>query len=134
MDQISINTSTKTLVNSINTDTIKDQGPHQFHTLKKTDTIYFSLQRTLFINKRASREKLLQNNHKNGSLPKYFNKNTDTSKTTPLQATIDLHEPKVNSVHFEDPYENINSMYNTHDETHLLDTHVEQNREYYEDE
>ena len=36
MEQISVNTSTKTLVKSINPDPIKDQKPNQFHIWKKT--------------------------------------------------------------------------------------------------
>ena len=68
-----------------------------------------------FINKKTAREKLLQNNHKNGSRPKEFNKNTDKSNTDPPQDKISCHQPKVNSVRFEDPYEHINPTENTHD-------------------
>ena len=32
----------------------------------------------LFANKKAKREQILQINHKHGSRPRYFNKNTDT--------------------------------------------------------
>ena len=89
----------------------------------------FPFRGTLVINKKSSREQLLHKNNKNGSLPKYFNKNTDTSNTDPTQDTIDCNWPKVNSVRFEYLYDHINPMENTHDDTHLLDTHVEHNRE-----
>ena len=42
----------------------------------------------LFINKNSAIEQLLQNNNKNGSQPKDFNKNIDTCNTAPPQATI----------------------------------------------
>ena len=70
----------------------------------------------------SAREKLLENNHKNVSRPKDFNKNTDKSNTDPPRATIARHRPKVNSVCFEDPYNHINPMENTHEDTHLIDT------------
>ena len=66
----------------------------------------------------SAREQLLQNNHKNGSRPKYYNKNIDTSNTAaPPWDTIDLPW-----VLFESPYEDINSMDNTHKDTYLVDT------------
>ena len=80
----------------------------------------------LFIREKISRKQFLQNNTKIGSRPKYNNKNTDTSSISPPRATISCHWPKVNSVCFEDPYDHINDMNNTHDYTHILDTHVEQ--------
>ena len=76
----------------------------------------------MFIKKNASREQLLQKNHKNGSHPKDSNKNTDTSNTYTPQATIDRHGQKLNSVLFEDPYDNINPIYNIHEDTNLIDT------------
>ena len=84
----------------------------------------------VFINKKAPGEEILQKNHKNGSPPKGFNKSTDTSNTDSHKAKIARHWPKVNSVHFEDPYYRINPMYNTHDDTHIIDTHEEHNGEY----
>ena len=68
----------------------------------------------LLINKNSAIEQLLQNNHKNRSRPKDFNKNIDTTKTSPPQATIDFNKPKVKSVQFEHPYNHINSIDNTH--------------------
>ena len=78
--------------------------------------------------KKSSIEQLLQNNQKIGSQSKDFNKNTNTSNTSPIQATIAHHRPKVNSVRFEDPYNHINPMENIHEDTHLIDTQ-EQNTE-----
>ena len=72
--------------------------------------------------KKLSTEQLLQNNYKNGSRPKEFNKNTDTSNTAPTQDTIALHQPRVNSVRFGDPYDHTKPMENTHEDTHLIDT------------
>ena len=74
------------------------------------------------------REQILQKNNKNISQPKEFNKNTDTPKTDPSKATISQYLQKSNPVRFSDPYDHINPMDNTHDETHILDTQ-EQNRE-----
>ena len=59
-------------------------------------------------------------------------KNTDTSNTAPTKAKIDCHSPKLNLVRFEDPYNHINGMDNTHDDTHLIYTHMEQNIKYSE--
>ena len=55
--------------------------------------------------------------------PKTSTKNTDTSNTAPHKAKIDCHKPKVKSLQFEEPYDHINPMENTHDDTHLIDTH-----------
>ena len=82
----------------------------------------------LFTKEESAREQLLKNNNKNGSRHKYFNKNTDTSNTALSQDTIDFHPPKVNSVCFEEPYDHINRIWNTHDYTHIIDA-KEQNRE-----
>ena len=76
-----------------------------------------------FVKKNSALEQLLQNNHKNGSRPKYPNKNIDTSISGPPKATIASHGPKVNPAIFEDPYEHINPMDNTNDYTHLVDAH-----------
>ena len=52
----------------------------------------FPFRGPFFINKNSAREKHLQKNHKNGSQPKDFNKNTDTyNNTAPYQATIACH-------------------------------------------
>ena len=48
-------------------------------------------------------------------------KNTYNNIGSP-QATISCLHSKVNSVHFEDPYDHINPMYNTNEDTHLIDT------------
>ena len=50
-----------------------------------------------------------------------LNKNTDKYNSDPPQDTIYHHQPKVNSVRFEDPYDHINPMENTHEDTHLID-------------
>ena len=76
----------------------------------------------LYINKQLPREKLRQNNHKHGSLPKDLNKNTDTSNNTgPPQDTVSFTFTKVISVRFECTYYHINLMDNTHKDTHLID-------------
>ena len=79
---------------------------------------------TLLMNKNSDREHILQNNNKNISRPKDFNKNTD-----PTQSTIARHQPKSNSLGFEEPYDHINTMENTHDETHIIDKHNEKSEE-----
>ena len=66
--------------------------------------------------------------HKHGSIPKDFNSNIDTSKSGPTKAIISCHRTKVKSVHFEDPYDHINPMYNTNYYTHLVDAHEEHTR------
>ena len=73
------------------------------------------------IKKNPERDQLLHNNH--GSIPKDFNKNTDTSRSVPPKAIFARHRPKVKSVCFEYPYENINYMNNTNDDTHLIDAY-----------
>ena len=72
------------------------------------------------IKKKSAIEKLLKNNHKNRTRPKYFNKNTDTSKKATPRAEISWHQPKLNSVRFEDPYYHTVHMYNTHEYTNLI--------------
>ena len=52
---------------------------------------------------------------------------TDEYNTATPQDRIDRHRPNVNSVRFEDPYENINPKGNIHDGTHIIYTQ-EQNR------
>ena len=76
----------------------------------------------LFINKKESTEHILQNNHKHGSITKDLNRNIDTSISGPSKYTLVRHKPKVNLVRFFDPYDHINPMDNTNDETHLVDT------------
>ena len=76
----------------------------------------------------SSRKQLLQNNDKNGSQHKDFNKNHETPNTDPPQATIALHHLKVNSVRFKYLYGHIKPRDDTHEATHLIDTQ-EQNIE-----
>ena len=77
----------------------------------------------LCIHKKTPIEKILQKNHKHGSLPKDFNNNKDTSRNKDiLQDKISCPCPKVNSVRFEDPYDHINPMENNHEDTHIMDT------------
>ena len=80
---------------------------------RKLETCHFRL--PLFLNKKPVWEQLFQKNHKNGSWPKDFNRNTDTYNTSTPQDTIYFHWPKVNSVRFEEPYEYINPMSNSHE-------------------
>ena len=54
----------------------------------------------LLTNKKSKREHLLQNNHKHGSRPKYFNNNIYTSISGLPKYTIACHRPKVTSVNF----------------------------------
>ena len=88
----------------------------------------FPFRGPFFINKKSAREQLLQKNHKNGSLPKEFNKNTHTSKKAPPKTTTSCHQLKANPVRFEDQYDNRNPMENTHEYTNIIDTQ-EQNIE-----
>ena len=77
----------------------------------------------MYIHKNSPIEQFLQNNHKHGSLPKYFNKNKDKSKNKGHpQATISCPCPKVNTVLSDGPYDHINPMENTHEDNHLIDT------------
>ena len=76
-----------------------------------------------YIKKKSPREQLLQNNHEDGSRPKEFNKNTDTSNNTGSpQDTIFRSCPRMNSDRFGDPYEHIKPTYNTHEDTHHIST------------
>ena len=75
----------------------------------------------LFIKKQEEIEKLLQNNHKSVSIPKYFNKKTGTSSSAPPKDKITRNQPKINSVRFEYPHDQINPMENTNDDTQLID-------------
>ena len=77
----------------------------------------------MFINKESSIEHLLQNNHKNGSRLKEFNKNADTSSTSLPKATISGHPPKLNSVRFDGQYDHINPTENTQNDTHCIDAY-----------
>ena len=80
------------------------------------------------IKKKASREQLLQKIHKNGQRTKDL-KNNDTSRSSPPKDIIYCRQTKVNSVLFEDPYEQINPTDNTNDKTHLIDVHEEHIKE-----
>ena len=76
-----------------------------------------------YIHAKAPREQLLKKNHKHGSQTKDFNKNKYTSQNTGLtQDIISLTCPKVNSVCFDEPYDHIHHMENTHEDTHLIGT------------
>ena len=79
----------------------------------------------IFIKKKSEIEKLFQNNNNNGLMPKYFNKNIDTSTLGSSKLTFVWHKDKVNSFHFFDPYDHINTMYNNNEDTHLLNAHEE---------
>ena len=83
------------------------------------------------MSKNTSREQLLQKNHKNWSQPKDFNKNIDTPNTSPPQAKMAYHRPKLNSVWFEYPYDHINPMENTQEDINPIEPQ-EQNIEYAE--
>ena len=77
----------------------------------------------LYIHAKATREKLLHNNHKHGLRPKEFNKNKYKSKKTgPPQEKFSLPCPKVNSVRYEDPYDLIHQMEHTYEDNKLIDT------------
>ena len=77
----------------------------------------------LYIHTKASREKLLQKNHKHGSSPKDFNKIKYISKNTGSpQAKISCPLPKVISVWFDDPYNHIHHTEHTHENNHPIDT------------
>ena len=77
---------------------------------------------TLFINKNAAREQILQNNHKHGSRRKEFKKFMYKSSAGPPKSTISHPIPKVNSI-LEGPYNHINTMGNTNSYTCLVDAH-----------
>ena len=47
----------------------------------------------------------------------------DTPISVPPKTTNSCHQPKINSVCFEEPYEQINPMDNKNDNTHLIDSH-----------
>ena len=57
----------------------------------------------LFVKKNPAREHLLQVNHKLFSQTKGINKKTYTSRSHSPKSAIARHQPKMNSVHFEDP-------------------------------
>ena len=71
-------------------------------------------------------ERLLQNNLKHVSIPKESNNNFDTSSPGPTRATIAINKPQLNPVHFVDTYDHINNMYNTNNDTHLVNEYEEQ--------
>ena len=70
---------------------------------RKLETRPFTV--PFLIKKKSAILKPPQNNHKHGSRTKDFNKNTDTSSTSPPKAKIACHRPKVNSVRFKDPWQ-----------------------------
>ena len=44
------------------------------------------------------------------------------NNTSPTQATIDLHQPRVNSVSSGETYDHTKPMENTHQDTHIIVT------------
>ena len=70
-------------------------------------------QETIFQQEKSSIEQPLHTNHKHVSKPQNFNNNIDTSSSDTPKDTIACRRRKVNSVHFEDPYDHINLMENT---------------------
>ena len=74
----------------------------------------------LFTKKNVAIEQLLQNNHKDGSIPKDLNNNIDTSNSDPTKAKTACNKPKVKSVHFEDQYYHINPLDKTNYYTRLI--------------
>ena len=62
--------------------------------------------------------------------PSTSTKNTDVSNTYPPKTIITHHQPKVKSVRFEDPYDHINLMDNTHEETHPIYTQKKTREDY----
>ena len=64
----------------------------------------------LIIKNNVSREQLLQNNHKYGSIPKDFNNNIYKSISSPTKTKNASYKHKLNSVRFEEPYNHINTM------------------------
>ena len=55
-------------------------------------------------------------------------KNTDTVNTASTHITVALRQPKVKSGCFEDTYDQFKPMKNKHDDTHIIDTQIEQNK------
>ena len=72
---------------------------------------------TLFIKKKATREKLPQINNKYGSRPKDFHRDKDTSGYGTPKSTFQWHNIKVNSVRFNDTYNYIDTQENTNAST-----------------
>ena len=77
----------------------------------------------LFTKKNVAIEQLLQNNHKDGSIPKDLNNNIDTSNSDPTKAKTACNKPKVKSVHFICQYDQINPMGSNNDGTQLVNAH-----------
>ena len=63
--------------------------------------------------------------NEHGSRPKYFNNNFNTSILDTHKHTCVCHTLKVNSIHFVDPYDQINTMVNTNNITRPFDAHKE---------
>ena len=76
-----------------------------------------------YIHAKAPREKLLQNNqnmdHNQRTLMKYIYM---SKNRVPPQDKMSRPHPNVNSVCFDDPYDYIHHIENTHEDTHLIDT------------
>ena len=76
--------------------------------------------RSLIHQENTSREQLLKINHEHGSRPKEFTKDSDISGSGTPKSTFKHHQPKVNPVHFNFPYEFINTRDNTNGPTPLV--------------
>ena len=78
-----------------------------------------------YLSRKEARENKIQNNHKNGSRPKEFNKNIDTSISAPPRDKFLRNKPKVNSVWFVEPYDHINTVDINNESTYLVNAHEE---------
>ena len=73
----------------------------------------------LFI-KKARRENLLQIIQNTGSITKAFNKDTDTSCSGTPKAKLQRHQPKINSVLYNNPCDFINTRDTNNESTPLV--------------
>ena len=74
----------------------------------------------------------VQIHHKHGTRQKYSNKDTDTSGSGTPKTTFQHHQPKVNQVQLNEPYEYINTRDNTNEYTPLVnetDEHLPEEEE-----
>ena len=67
-------------------------------------------QSSIVYKNKATREHLLQNNHRHISGHKDFNNNADKSNPGPTKSTLARKKPKVSSVLSVDLYDHINTM------------------------
>ena len=75
---------------------------------------------SLVLQLRGYKEKAHKTNQKHASRKKCFNKDTDISGSGPPKSTFQCHQPKLNSFHFNNPYDSINTKYNTNEPTPLV--------------